>query len=272
MISTKKFFTLFTLTLILLSCKNESEGNSDSKTNSPQEKQSLDQEQGIKLTKIKSFKKFPDAQLTLDQPREQELPEGEHQFQFNVENYTLKEQTTDAEALDLANSSKGQHVHFILNNGPYGAKYDNAFTKELPVGDHVMLAFLSRSYHMAVKNNEAYTLKKFRVGNPSKDQQRDVDFEAPHLFYSRPKGTYSGEDTKKVLLDFFLVNTDLSKDGHHVIATINDKEFILDDWAPYSIEGLPMGKTTISLRLIDSEKNFIDGPFNEVERTITLEK
>ncbi len=263
-----KFLILSLLLSGLLSCNNES----DAKVSDQREELAEEQEKDITLTKIESFKKFPDAKLTLVRPREQELSEGEHQFQFNVENYTLKEQTTDADELELANSSKGQHVHFILNNGPYGAKYDKSFTQELPVGDHVLLAFLSRSYHMAVKHENAYTLKKFRVGNPTEDQQMNVDFDAPHLFYSRPKGTYSGEDTKKVLLDFFLVNTDLSKDGHHVIVTINDEEFILDDWAPYAIEGLPMGETTISLRLVDSEKNFIKGPFNEVERTITLEK
>lgn len=270
--NTTKFFILPLLTIGLFGCNNESDEKSDTKVSDQQEEPAEEQEKGITLTKIKSFKKFPDAKLTLEHPREQELSEGDHRFLFNVENYTLKEQTTDADEHGLANSSKGQHVHFILNNGPYGAKYDKIFTKELPVGDHVMLAFLSRSYHMAVKHKNAYTLKKLRVGKPAEDEQMSVDFDAPHLFYSRPKGTYSGKDTRKVLLDFFLVNTDLSADGHHVIATINDEEFILDDWAPYAIEGLPMGETTISLRLVDSEKNFIDGPFNEVQRTITLEE
>jgi len=35
---------------------------------------------------------------------------------------------------------------------------------------------------------------------------------------------------------------------------------------------LPMGENTISLQLVDSEGNYIEGPFNKVERTITLEQ
>ena len=28
-------------------------------------------------------------------------------------------------SFDLANSGKGQHIHFIVNNGPYSAYYSN---------------------------------------------------------------------------------------------------------------------------------------------------
>jgi hypothetical protein len=225
---------------------------------------------GISLTKIDSFLTFPEAELNLYKPTLDILKAGENEFQFNVDNYELKEQTADANMLGLANSAKGQHVHFILNNGPYGAKYDEVFNKDLPVGDHVMLAFLSRSYHMSVKNEDAYVLKKFRVGEPSEEQKIEVDLAAPHLFYSRPKGTYSGDDTKKILLDFFLINTDLSENGNKVLATINGEEFTITDWAPFAIEGLPMGENTIVLELVDNQGNFVEGPFNKVERTITL--
>ena len=43
-------------------------------------------------------------------------------------------------------------------------------------------------------------------------------FRLPMLFYSRPKGVYDGNDTKRVMLDYYMINID---DGHYVQADIN---------------------------------------------------
>ena len=91
------------------------------------------------------------------------------------------------------------------------------------------------------------------------------------LFYSRPKGVYKGKDTEKLLLDFYLVNTKISADGNKVRATILDTEFIIDEWAPYYIEGLPKGEISIKLELLNEKGDLIDSPFNPSIRTVTLE-
>jgi hypothetical protein len=80
-----------------------------------------------------------------------------------------------------------------------------------------------------------------------------------------------GEDTNKLLLDFYLINTEISSEGNKVKATIQDNEFIIDEWVPYYIEGLPKGEITIKLELIDSNGILIDTPFNPSTRTVTLE-
>ncbi|MDQ3395208.1 MAG: phosphopeptide-binding protein, partial [Bacteroidota bacterium] len=107
----------------------------------------------------------------------------------------------------------------------------------------------------------------FRVGNA---EAQPIDLNAPHMFYSRPKGEYEGEDTKRIMLDFYLVNTELSNKGNKVRATINGQEFIIDKWQPYGVEGLPMGENTFKLELLDANNNLIQGPYNSVTRTITL--
>jgi hypothetical protein len=275
MLKTKTYLIISTLILGFSSCTNNegadlAKASQEKSVSVDADNDKEEEKNTITLTKIESFATFPDAKLNITKPASQNLDAGENQFQFNVENYSLREQTKDADSMGLANSAKGQHVHFILNNGPYAAKYDEVFMKDLPVGDHVMLAFLSRSYHMAVKNEHSYVLEKLRVGEPSEEQKMEVDFAAPHLFYSRPKGSYSGEDTKKILLDFFLINTDLSDTGNKVLATINGEEFTISEWAPFAIEGLPMGESIITLELIDKDGNFIEGPFNKVERAINL--
>ena len=65
------------------------------------------------------------------------------------------------------------------------------------------------------------------------------------------------------MLDFYLVNTKLSEAGNKVKAIINGTEFILTDWKPYSIEGLPIGENKIQLQLIDKTGKLIPGPFND---------
>ena len=166
----------------------------------------------------------------------------------------------------MANSAKGQHIHFIINNDPYSAHYDSNFSKELKDDNNVILAFLSRSYHESVKNEKAYVLTQI-----SNDKSKEIDLTKQFLFYSRPKGVYKGEDTKKLLLDFYLVNTDISPNGNKVRLTVQEKEFIIDSWAPYYIEGLEKGEVNLKLELIDEKNNLIKTEFNPSYRKVILE-
>ena len=234
----KKQIGLFIL-LLLFSCKTETE---------------------ISITKVLGSPEYANAKISLAQTS---IVDEGYEFLFNVIDYKLGLQTLKDFEYNLTNSAKGQHIHFIVNNGPYSAHYENLFTKELKDSTNVILAFLSRSYHESVKNPNAFVLTQ--VG------EKQVDLDRELLFYSRPKGTYKGVDTEKLLLDFYLVNTEISKNGNKVRATIQDKEFIIDEWAPYYIEGLSKGEVKIKLELIDSSGSLIDTHFNPSERTIILE-
>ena len=242
----KKFLTLilFSFLLIFMSCKNE-----------------------VKLYKITGSPNYENSKLSLSQPTK---TKNGYSFSFEVNDYELGLQTMKEFDYELANSAKGQHIHFIVNNGPYSAHYSNNFEKDIENGS-VVLAFLSRSYHESVKNKEAYVLTQ--IG-----ENQDLDLSSEFLFYSRPKGKYSGNDTEKLLLDFYLVNTKLSPDGNKVKVSIKNDgmvtlfhQFIIDEWAPYYIEGLPKGNITFKLELIDYKGNLIQTPFNPSERTVILE-
>ena len=213
----------------------------------------------IKISKVEGSPKYEDAALVLN-----ELNSGsELEFSFDVKNYELGAQTEHEFQYSLANSKKGQHIHLIINNDPYSAHYTNKFKKKLDPDNGVILAFLSRSYHESVKNKNAYIFTQY--GDLEK-----IDLDKQYLFYSRPKGTYTGQDTKKLLLDFYLINTTISKNGNKVRATINDEEFLIDEWSPYYIEGLPKGEVKIKLELINSLGELIDSPFNPSTRTVIL--
>lgn len=225
----------------------------------------------ISLTPVAS-PKFDDAILEMLAPMENEaeIESGLVKFSYNVKNYELATQTIDAAIKNCANSPDGQHIHLILNNEPYSAHYDAEFEKQLEAGHYVALSFLSRSYHESVKSYGAANVRQFTVGRPTEDLEA-ADLSDPHMFYSRPKGTYTGDDAKKVLLDFYLLNSELSEQGNKVRATINGQEFMLDKWQPYFIEGHKMGEMTIKLELLDAKGNLIPSPFNPVTRTVKLE-
>ena len=216
--------------------------------------------QNITITKVIGSPEYENASLNI---KTIEMGDEESKFSFNIENYDLGIQTLKNFDYQLANSAKGQHIHFIVNNGPYSAHYIDSFSKDFEKESNVILAFLSRSYHESVKNKNAFILTQ--VG------ENQVDLESEFLFYSRPKGTYKGADTERLLLDFYLVNTEISSNGNKVRATIQDKEFIIDEWAPYYIEGLPKGEINIKLELIDSSGNLIETPFNPSTRKVILE-
>lgn len=255
--TTTPFKIMILLFTIFLSCKKN-----DSAKKEPT--------QQITLTKLENSPSYSDAALVLNghDSISYSAKDSIH-FDFEVKNYRLGAQTAGPNASELANSKKGQHIHFILNNEPYSAHYRANFKKEIPNGVNHLVAFLSRSYHESVKNENSVVVKKLIVGSHTSETNK-LDIAAPTLIYSRPKGSYSGKDTARILLDFFVLNTAISKNGNKVRVTINNSEFFVTEWAPYVISGLPMGKTTLELALLDAENKLIPGPFNTVKRTITL--
>ena len=227
---------------------------------------------GIRLTPFDDSPKFPEAQLRLTSPLPNaNLPSGAVPFVYELSNFRLTQMTGSQHATQMANSMKGQHIHNIVDNQPYTAHYDTKFSKPIADGQHVVLSFLSRSYHESLKHRGAYDVRVLNVG-AVRDSTFAFNAKAPHLFYSRPKDTYTGPaETQRVILDFYLVNATLTPGGTNVRATINGTEFLLDRWLPYLMEGLPMGENTVKLELVDASAVLIPGPFNTVTRTFTLQ-
>lgn len=221
---------------------------------------------GIKVSKLAGSPKFPDAKIILKSPECNAKVPAKAKFEFEVEGYELGAQTV-ADPF-LAASGKGQHIHFIVDNEPYAAYYEPSFEHELAPGSHIILAFLSRSYHESVKS--MHVLTRVHVDEKTKKIENVSLDSAPHLFYSRPKGSYSGKGAQKLLLDFFLAGVEISKDGYKVEATLDGEKFLLTEWVPYVVEGLPMGEATVQLRLLDAEGKLVPGMFNDVTRTVKL--
>ena len=223
----------------------------------------------VTITKLKGSPIYDTSELKLV-GIDSLLSNNAYNFSFQADNFELGEQTQGSIQNGLANSSKGQHIHFIVNNDPYSAHYDTNFSKELEADNNVILAFLSRSFHESVKNQKAYILTQV-----AKNKSDEIDLSQEFLFYSRPKGVYKGDDTKKLLLDFYLVNTNLSSNGNKVRLTITQKtfthQFLLDSWEPYYIEGLDKGRVSLKLELLNKNMDLIESDFNPSFRKIVLE-
>ncbi|MDM1295621.1 hypothetical protein HX021_15120 [Sphingobacterium sp. N143] len=226
----------------------------------------------ISVTPIADSKQFPGADLQIASITAEKAgtDSAKVTVKYDVKNFKLTEMTDDEHATHMANSHDGQHIHFILDNKPYTALYKPENSVMVPLNsEHYLLSFLSRSYHESIKTTEASKLVKFKIDAAGK-LTLDAAPKEPSLFYSRPKGEYKGEETKNLLLDFYLVNTNIASDGNKVIADINGQTFTLDKWGPYEIKGLPMGNNKVKLTLIDKDGNAVTGDNVSVERDIKL--
>ena len=215
----------------------------------------------LRLVAAPAAAQFPDAALKLESITPNESTK-EVAYKFAVSGFDLKAQTPDAATRGCANSAEGQHIHYILNNKPYLAKYEAEFTEKADDGANVVLCFLSRSYHESLKNNASVVVQHFDM--PASGTAAAVNIEQdPILFYSRPKGDYKQLDGEKILLDFYLLNTDLEQEGYSVRATIDGEVWTINKWDAYFIEDMDLGKHTVRLELVDGNGQLVPGPFND---------
>lgn len=255
---------LFFSCIMLGSCKTDNKPTTTESTPASEVKETVETEgKKYTLTPFTPSKSFKDAEI-----KGMSYKGGKFIFDVADGDYKLGAQTDDADSKMCANSAQGQHIHLIVNDAPYAAKYTNEFDYEIEDGEHYLLAFLSRSYHESIKTEKAHVAKKVTIKDNS------ITNEAPimesMLFYSRPKGTYSGAaETDKVMLDFYPINANIGT-TQKIIATINGEEHEITKWQPYYIMGLPLGENTVTLSLVDIDKNKISAPYNPVTRTFTL--
>ena len=226
---------------------------------------------GLSIEPFTDAKEFPGAALSIKNVTTEDAGDSvKVTFNYTVQNYELTAMTEDMHAQHSANSKDGQHIHFIMDNKPYQALYKPTNTVTLAKGsEHVLLSFLSRSYHLSLKNDEASTLVKFKIDKNGKYMEEAAPGE-PMLFYSRPKGDYKGEETKNLLLDFFVKNATISPNDYKVKVSVADTSFTVDQWQPYLINGVGAGDLDVKIELVDKEGKELSGDYGSVKRTVKL--
>jgi hypothetical protein len=188
--------------------------------------------------------------------------------------------------LDVKNwmtATGSSHVHLILDNRPYKPIYDTKAPiklselnggEPLSEGQHVLVAFPSRTNHESVKTKGAFAVTEFYVGKKATDT---VDIKKPMLVYSRPKGEYNGDNGNHVLVDFYVANVTLAEGKEHVAVSVtgpgldkpasgNASAF----GAPFYLENLQNGAYVLKVELQDKDNKVLPGPWNSTTRTIKI--
>jgi hypothetical protein len=205
--------------------------------------------------------------------------------QLRLEAYPLGFMSDFPRAREIRDSNEGQAIHIIVDGKHHfdvneaiddiseneEINFDQIIEVTIPYnlknGIHILRAFPVRSYGESLKGPSCFASSYFYFGHAEKNPS--IDLSKPYLTYNTPEGEY--KDGQPILLDFYVINTQLSKDGYKVRLTIDgsDKR-ILTDWVPYFIYGLKKGSHKIKLELLDPQDKVLAPLFNDLEQTIIL--
>jgi hypothetical protein len=243
----------------------------------------------IRIVPAKEFPEPESVQLKIVFPKsEQDFNKKPIYSQFSLRGFSLGSDTPQTRNVEVSSTPLGQTVHVIVDeepyfpyNGPsfdpfdedggnfYQSNYRMRLKENLNEGMHTIRVLACRSWGECLKGDQVFDARVFFIG----DQNcRPVHLHMPYLTYNEPSNQLELLEGRPILLDFYLSNCELSKDGYKVRVEIDGKkEATLVQWRPYYIYGLSKGKHEIRLTLIDGRGKEVFGPFNDVRRILYVE-
>ena len=260
---------------LLISCSLFGAVIEDSKTGS-----------GVRVVPVEETPQPETVEVHIAFPEMGELKEKNPvTIQIRLEGYPIGYDTDLPRAREIRNSKEGQALRVLIDNEPYmelndaiddftdseEADFNSILQTQIPyhlrTGAHLVRMFLVRSYGECLKGGKCYVASYFYVGN--KKEKEPFDLNQPYLTYNQPEGEFKAN--MPILLDFYISNTQLSKDGYKVRLTIDGKDKrLLTEWVPYYIYGLKSGSHKIKLELLDPQGHVIPGFFKETQRVILV--
>lgn len=228
---------------------------------------------------VKTFIVFPkEGDMKTSNPVDVEL---------RVQGYPIGTNTEMPRAREIFNDPAGQSMHIVIDNEPYfeineafvdaldnnEVYYDQSLEFKIPYklkpGAHTIRVFPVRSFNESLKGDGCFAASTFYLGK--KEELKDVDLSGPYITYNEPQGEYDFHPQTPILLDFYITNCQLSKDGYKVDVSIDGKkERVITSWIPYYIYGLKKGTHKIHLQLIDQANDPVPGRYNSVDRQFTI--
>lgn len=209
--------------------------------------------------------------------------------QVRVEGFPLGVKSEFDRKNELYNDPHGQTVRVVIDNRPYLAfdqSFEDSFDEnriffdkivafdlpyKLSAGQHVMRTYPARSFGESLKGTGCFDTRIFYVNDKSRTSDYDFQIDAPYLTYNEPQGKFP-DSQEPILLDFYISNCELSKDGYKVRLSINGEvKRLLTEWKPYYLYGLKPGTHKVRLELLDKSNKVVEGAFNDTKREITIE-
>lgn len=207
--------------------------------------------------------------------------------ELRLEGYPIGYDTDVPRRKEVWNDPEGQSLHVVIDNHPYfpvnnaltdvidnsEVYYDETIDFKIPFdlspGMHIMRIFPVRSFNESLKGDHRFVARPFYF-KVKKDTLPNVDLSAPYLTYNEPTGEYPTAD-QPILLDFYISNCQLSKDGYKVRLTIDAEiQRVLTEWIPYYIYGLEKGTHTVHLELLDKNNQRVPGFFNDIQQSFQI--
>jgi hypothetical protein len=278
-VTVKRFFLVTVSMACALSCLFAAE----MKEHAPNPK-------GIRIVPVDPTPEPNEVKTKIQFPKADELVSSMPiQGQIKLEGYPLGVDSDFPRKKEIFDSREGQSLHVFIDNQPYFPlneavidalqDFENYFDQTvmfkvpftLQPGMHVMRVFPVRSFNESLKGDNCYDMHVFYHKVIKDNPQMILD--QPYLTYNEPQGEFQSDknNPKPVLLDFYIHNCELSKDGYKVRLTIdNANQRTLTSWQPYYIYGLKKGVHRIRLELLDPQNALMKGLFNDVERTIVI--
>jgi hypothetical protein len=241
---------------------------------------------GIRVIQMRPTPEPDEVEVRFAFPLEGELKtENPVITQLRLEAYPLGFASDFPRAREIRDSDEGQSIHIIVDGKHHfdvneaiddvaeneEIDFDQIIQAKIPYdlsnGIHILRAFPVRSFGECLKNPKCFAATYFYFGKAEK--KPSIDLDKPYLTYNTPEGEF--QNGQPILLDFYLSNTQLSKDGYKVRLTIDgtDKR-ILTEWVPYFIYGLKKGSHSIKLELLDPKGKVLAPLFNDLEQTIVV--
>ena len=245
---------------------------------------------GVRIVPVDPTPEGDEVRTIIQYPKNNELKSSSPiTGQIKLEGFPLGVDSDFPRKREIDNSSDGQTLHIFVDNQPYFEEnealmdalddfeeyYDQTVGFEIPFslqpGMHIIRTFPVRSFRESLKGDGCFDAHIFYY--KTKKDNAQIDLAAPYLTYSEPQGeyTYSKEKPQPILLDFYITNCELSRDGYKVRLTIdNEVQRTLYTWVPYYIYGLKKGMHRIRLELLDEQNAVVPGMLNDIERTIVV--
>lgn len=236
----------------------------------------------VRIVPVKRTVEPEHVQMKIIYPRPSEVEGSKPYLRLSLMNYPLGINSPFKRKNEIYNYSYGQSIHVILDEkifipityamdpfldmGNYREQFYSLQLPYLARGEHTIRAFVCRSYGESLKGPGNFQAITFFVGE---DKKCNTDICKPYLTLNEPQNrAYSS--CLPILLDFYLQNCQLSKDGYQVRVSIGDHQVTLITWQPFYIYGLEKKEHKIILELIDPDGKKVEGKFSKVTQVFRV--
>ena len=185
---------------------------------------------------------------------------------------------------NLEKMPEGSFVQLVLDGVPFRPVRDlkeaiklrdlGPGGQAIAEGEHVLGAYVARSSREAIRGAKGVGVSRFWVGKKTGDSWKPGE---PMLIVGSPSGSYEGEASQEILLDYYLVNAALGAKDYSIRAVLHGPgiaaegiERLMTEWKPVLVWSAPEGSYSIEATLLDPRGQPVKNPWNPIKLPFTV--